>query len=291
MTGYTKLFGSIIASTIWRESKETKIVWITMLAMANKNGMVEASVPGLADFARVTIEECEVALKTLLSPDSYSRTQDFNGRRIESRDGGWLVLNHAKYRAKMSLDERREYLRVKQAEHRLKDVNTVSTNVNNVNSASTLSTQSEAESDSKAKADKEKSSAGAVNLEHQAFIKGWTDNYQTAHKVKYQFDGGRDGKAVKELLRMGIQRIDLLEIAKQAWALKGSPFLATQSLTIHGFRSNFNAIQTGVKNGTHLGNNKQNPRNLNSNAGRASDYRQVGKTTHMGLPDAGTAAT
>ena len=50
MTGYTKLFGSIVDSTIWRESKETKIVWITMLAKANKEGIVEASLPGLGKF-------------------------------------------------------------------------------------------------------------------------------------------------------------------------------------------------------------------------------------------------
>lgn len=52
MSGYTKLFSSIIDSTIWRESKETKIVWITMLAKADRYGVVEASLPGLADAAK-----------------------------------------------------------------------------------------------------------------------------------------------------------------------------------------------------------------------------------------------
>ena len=69
MTGFTKLFGSIVASTIWRESKEVKIVWITMLALKNKNHIVEASLPGLADLARVTIDECKEALKVLSKPD------------------------------------------------------------------------------------------------------------------------------------------------------------------------------------------------------------------------------
>ena len=95
MTGYTKLFSSIIASTIWREDKEIiKIVWITMLAMADKNGTVEASVPGLADMARVTVKECEKSLKCLQAPDAYSRTKEHEGRRIEPIDGGWLVLVH-----------------------------------------------------------------------------------------------------------------------------------------------------------------------------------------------------
>lgn len=119
MTGYTKLFGTLIGSTIWRdESKETKIVWITMLAMANRDGVVEASIPGLADFAKVTMEECKAALARLLSPDEYSRTPDNEGRRIKEIDGGWLILNHAKYREKLNLEDRRLYLAQKQAEYR-----------------------------------------------------------------------------------------------------------------------------------------------------------------------------
>lgn len=149
MTGYTKLFGTIVASTIWREEKETKIVWITMLAMANKNGIVEASIPGLADMSRVSLAECKEALVCLEGPDEYSRTKEHEGRRIRPVDGGWEVLNHAKYRAKMNADERREYLTGKQREYRAKtkalDVNTVSTKVNNGSDLSTENTHAEAE--------------------------------------------------------------------------------------------------------------------------------------------------
>lgn len=109
MTGYTKLFGSIIDSTIWRESKETKIVWITLLAKCNRDGIVEASIPGLADAARVTIPECLSALEVLKKPDPYSRTKEHDGRRVEDVDGGWKILNHAKYRGKFSKSDRLEY--------------------------------------------------------------------------------------------------------------------------------------------------------------------------------------
>lgn len=135
MNGYTKLFGSIVASTIWREDDKTRIVWVTMLAMANKYGDVEAAVPGLADLARVSIADVEKALETLQKPDKHSRTKDYEGRRIEAVDGGWHILNHAKYRDKMSKDERRNYLARKQAERRARlkaeacRVNNESTNV------------------------------------------------------------------------------------------------------------------------------------------------------------------
>jgi len=129
MAGYTKLFQTILASTIWGAAKETKIVWITMLAMADKHGCVHSSIPGLATMARLTIPETETALAELSSPDPYSRTKDFDGRRIETIDGGWFVLNHPKYRDMMTTDDRREYNRIKQQEYRARQK--MSTNVSN----------------------------------------------------------------------------------------------------------------------------------------------------------------
>ena len=120
MTGYTKLFNSILASTIWREDLETRVVFITMLAMADKHGIVEGSVPGLADFARVSVEAARASLDKLARPDPDSRSPECEGRRIIAIEGGWRLVNHAKYRAKMGADERREYLRLKQAERRAK---------------------------------------------------------------------------------------------------------------------------------------------------------------------------
>ena len=80
-----------------------------MLAMADKRGRVWASIPGLASRAKVTIPETETALECFLTPDKYSRTQDFEGRRIEAIDGGWRLLNHAKYRGIRDEEERRIY--------------------------------------------------------------------------------------------------------------------------------------------------------------------------------------
>ncbi len=147
MAGYTKLFNSILASTIWREDDKTRIVWITLLAMADKNGVAETSIPSLADMARVSLDDCEAALEKLKSPDKYSRTKKHGGRRIKECDGGFFLLNHGKYRAKMGADERREYNRIKQQEHRQK----LSNNVNDRNGKSALSAHTEAEADTEAK--------------------------------------------------------------------------------------------------------------------------------------------
>lgn len=118
-----------------------------MLALKNKAGIVEGSIPGLADMARLSLEDTMEALQTLRSPDPYSRTKEHEGRRIQDIDGGWLVLNHEKWRKKMSADERRDYLRVKQREHRAK----VNKSVNKSKQMSTMSTHTDKEADTETK--------------------------------------------------------------------------------------------------------------------------------------------
>ena len=118
MPGYTKLFSSIVHSTIWREPHHVRLVWITMLAISDKNGIVEASVPGLADLSRVTLDECKDALNRMQQPDEYSRSTNHEGRRIGCVDGGWLLLNHAKYRERLKADDERERKRLWWEENR-----------------------------------------------------------------------------------------------------------------------------------------------------------------------------
>ena len=117
---YTKLFNSIITSTIWMENNDTRIVWITMLAMADKNGEVQASVPGLARVAGVQTESCREALAKFLSPDPDSRTKDDDGKRIEPIEGGWRLLNHRKYREMCSREEQKASEAKRKADYRAK---------------------------------------------------------------------------------------------------------------------------------------------------------------------------
>lgn len=116
--GYTKLFNTIVTSTVWRESDPVRIVWITMLALADRDGVVEASVPGLADTSHVSLDNCITALQVLSGPDEWSRTKDHDGRRITPIDGGWKLLNYEKYREKMDADDQREKARVRKQRQR-----------------------------------------------------------------------------------------------------------------------------------------------------------------------------
>lgn len=125
MSGYAKLFSSIIHSTIWREPDHIRLVWITMLALSNKDGVVEASVPGLADASRVSIEQCEDALRKLSLPDKYSRSQEYEGRRISIVPGGWLLLNYVKYRGKLINEKIKEQNKARQQRFRERQKETI----------------------------------------------------------------------------------------------------------------------------------------------------------------------
>jgi hypothetical protein len=119
MTGFSKLWADIVHSTVWREDMHVKVVWVTMLAMSDRNGNVASSLPGLADAARVPLDLTVDALKRLSSPDPYSRTKEYEGRRIQEIEGGWHILNYVKFRNRRSQEERR--IKVAEAVQRYRD--------------------------------------------------------------------------------------------------------------------------------------------------------------------------
>lgn len=96
--GFTKLDSGIIDSSIWSEPLAIRVVWVTFLAKANYHGIVKASRSGMIRSSNVSEKDFDRALKVLESPDSDSRSPEFDGRRIEKIEGGWLVLNYKKYR-------------------------------------------------------------------------------------------------------------------------------------------------------------------------------------------------
>lgn len=122
---FTKLFSSITESTIWVAPDPHRITWICMLAMADRKGRVFASIPGLANRARVQVSDVEAAIISFLGPDTYSRTKDHEGKRIEEIDGGWRLINYQKYRAMCDeetiKESKRRYINERRARERSVD--------------------------------------------------------------------------------------------------------------------------------------------------------------------------
>ena len=86
----------LIASSIWSEDASVRIVWITMLGVADSKGHVSGTIPGIAVLARVSVSEAKHAIGVLSSPDKYSCSTGRGGRRIAPVDGGWVILGCAK---------------------------------------------------------------------------------------------------------------------------------------------------------------------------------------------------
>lgn len=130
---FAKLDGKIIHSSLWSEKYHVRIVFLTMLALKDDVGFVASSGSGIQRASNVTVEECFEAIKILESPDKDSMTEDDDGRRIEKIEGGWVVLNHEKYR--LPEDVKRDQTRARVCKFREKKSNSVTSALQSVTDA------------------------------------------------------------------------------------------------------------------------------------------------------------
>ena len=197
---YAKLFSSIVHSTIWREPDHVRLTWITMLALADSRGRVWASVPGLADVSRISVDDCRAALVVLKAPDSDSRDQSHEGRRIEDIDGGWYVLNYPKYRAIRNEEDRREQTRAAVRRHRAKThVSPVSgkPNVSHSKPGEATVSLSEAETETEAK-DKDLPRKKRAATGHDTWLTPFSASWETHYQGVAPF--GPMAKALRPLV-------------------------------------------------------------------------------------------
>lgn len=306
--GYSKLFSSIVTSSLWGHDSDIRIVWVTILALKNQYGDVMASVPGLARAANVSLEKCEAALAHFLAPDKYSRTKTDDGRRIVEIPGGWRVINNDYYNNLMTLDERKEYKRRKEAERRARIrgqvVDTRGQSVDkrgqeNGQNGQVVGLHGRNGTDTDAHEDQNVASeiprpaiagestiasepvlpmqpeppdaagapepppvvAGAVRQKraklpgtesgilHGQFFAEWGAAYENYHGAGYKFGGGRDGKAVKELVAHCKDVEELIALAQLAWTKKGRGYwnCENNSGTISKFAAALNEIRRELK--------------------------------------------
>lgn len=120
MSTWIKLHSGLTESSVWEEPYHVRIVWTAMMAKCTLSGIVSASESAIHRMANVTVAEAEDALRVLSSPDPKSKSQEFEGRRIERVNGGYRLLNYFNYRESKTPDEKakymREYMRKRRAE-------------------------------------------------------------------------------------------------------------------------------------------------------------------------------
>lgn len=139
---YGKVFDSMFDGTLAsRGPWQALVTFQQLIVLANPDGIVDMTADAISRRTSIPLEIIELGIAELLKPDARSRTPDEDGRRIvlidDHRDWGWQIVNHAKYQSMRNVAERREYLRVAQAERRARlKAEALSTPVNSVNSVS-----------------------------------------------------------------------------------------------------------------------------------------------------------
>lgn len=113
--GFTKLDKEILLSTVWVGTDlETKVVWITLLALANWDGYVGASLPGIAATAGVALDRCAEIMGAFEGPDHESRSDEYEGRRLLKVDRGWEILNYPAFRDGQTPEQRKNAERMRE---------------------------------------------------------------------------------------------------------------------------------------------------------------------------------
>lgn len=123
---YSKLHRSLVSSSLWTEPDHVRILFITLLAMADRDGCVYGSRLGIERIAAIDYgagPDNDPWLR-LMAPDPDSsdrlRSPEHEGRRLEEIPGGFRLLNYAYYRGLRNDDDRAEQNRLAQERFRAK---------------------------------------------------------------------------------------------------------------------------------------------------------------------------
>lgn len=154
---YGKIFSSMYDGTLAsRGPWQALVTFQQMIVLADQDGVVDMTADAIARRTSIPLEIIEAGIEALLQPDTKSRTPDEEGRRIvtleEHRDWGWQIVNHAKYRDMRKAEDRREYLRVAQANRREKLKSTSVNKRQQMSAKINTSTNTDADADTEADA-------------------------------------------------------------------------------------------------------------------------------------------
>jgi hypothetical protein len=144
---YGKLFASTYTGSLYGAGPDLFALWGYVVANSS-GGQVELNPVALAPMLGMPVERVEAVIAALCAPDPRSRSKAEDGRRL-IREGqfAYRVVNAALYRSIRNEDDRREYNREKQREHRARKSKPESMTVIDSQSLSTLSAHTEAEAE------------------------------------------------------------------------------------------------------------------------------------------------
>jgi len=115
---YTPVFRDFLTSSMWAADPATRCVWLWFLLTADPEGYAVGTIPGVARQVGISLEEAIAAVELLESPDPYSSTPGFEGRRIVKVDRGWHIINFVAHRERAKQESEKARKRAWIAKHR-----------------------------------------------------------------------------------------------------------------------------------------------------------------------------
>lgn len=105
MNSWAPLWSFCVESSLWDEPDFVVKIFLTMMAVKDGDHICRFTAYQIGRKARKTEAEVLTALKILSSPDTKRKEkQQYDGRRIEAVEDGWLILNGEKYREMVSIE-------------------------------------------------------------------------------------------------------------------------------------------------------------------------------------------
>lgn len=104
------LLGEIVRSKFWQMADKTRILWVTLLALRERDQIVRGDTAFLAFFAGIPLDDCVDGLAQLADKGA-----------IKGVPGGWLIVPGADYAQMEAKDKIRAYKTAKAREYRAKD--------------------------------------------------------------------------------------------------------------------------------------------------------------------------
>src|SRR3972149_8180226 len=98
---YAKILNQIFDSSLANDYI-TRHVFMDLLVLADREGVVDMTFDAIARRTNVPIEVIQDSIGKLCKPDVNSRTSEAQGARLilldDRRAWGWHIVNYAKYR-------------------------------------------------------------------------------------------------------------------------------------------------------------------------------------------------
>lgn len=152
---YGKVFASLWSGSMYAKT-DAQLVFIYMLCNCDRLGVLDVTHEAIAGPVGMSVERVMEAVRYLESPDSRSRTDCQDGRRIvrldAHRDWGWEIVNYKHYRNLRDEEQRREANRDRMRESRARLAHNGTHVRTNVHSAQCAPPCAHAEADAEEKA-------------------------------------------------------------------------------------------------------------------------------------------